>query len=135
MSVSLHECSSKADNREFSQNKTKQGQKSNEKKHKHNIQYLSTLPISAGKSARSRYSLDHAEILKGGFDPCLVKHKNTTEMALDAKMALDAGTLRCQPAEQKHLDNFFSTKEMSINRHQGLLSRVIILLEYAKKAY
>ena len=68
MPVSLHECSSKAENRELSQNKAKQGQKSNEKKHKDNIQYLSTLPISAGKSARSRSSLDYAEILKGGFD-------------------------------------------------------------------
>ena len=68
MPVSLHECSSKAENRELSQNKAKQGQKSIEKKHKDNIQYLSTLPISAGKSARSRSSLDHAEILKGGFD-------------------------------------------------------------------
>ena len=75
MSASLHECSSKAENRILSQNMAKQGQNSNEEKHQDNIQYLSTLPISAGKSARwSRSSLDDAEILKGGFDP-YQKHK------------------------------------------------------------
>ena len=58
----------------------------------------------------------------------LVKNRNRTEMALDAKMALDAGTPRCQPAEQKHAGRFSSTKEMSINPYQGLLNRVIILL-------
>ena len=57
------ECSSKVENRELGQNKAKRGQKTNEEKHKDNIQYLSTLPISARKSARSRSSLDHAEIL------------------------------------------------------------------------
>ena len=76
MPVSLHELSSKADNRELSQNKAKQGQKSNEERHKDNIQYLSTLPISAGKSARSRSCLDHTEILKDGFDPCQKQKQN-----------------------------------------------------------
>ena len=51
----------------------------------------------------------------------LIKNRNRTELALDAKMALDAGTLRCQPAEQKHADRFSSTKEMSINPHQSLI--------------
>ena len=65
------------ENRELSQNKAKQGQKSSEEKHEDNIKYLSTLlPISAGKSARSRPSLDHAEILKGGFDPCQKQKQN-----------------------------------------------------------
>ena len=95
MAVSLHECSSKAENRELSQNKARQGQKSSEKKHKdNNIQYFSTLPISAGKSTRSRSSLSHAEIPKGGFDP--VKNRNRTKMALDAKMAINRSGL-CQP--------------------------------------
>ena len=76
MPVSLHEYSSKAENRESSQNKANQGQKSNEEKHKDNIRYLSTLPISAGKSARSRSSLDHAEILKGGFGLCQKQKQN-----------------------------------------------------------
>ena len=76
MPVSLHKCSSKAENRELSRNTAEQGQKSNEEKHKDNIQCLSTLPISAGKSARSRSSLDHAEILKGGFDPCQKQKQN-----------------------------------------------------------
>ena len=76
MPVSLPECSSKAENRELSQNKAKQGRKSNEEKHKDNIQYVSTLPISAGKSARSRSSLDHEEVLKGGFDPCRKQKQN-----------------------------------------------------------
>ena len=58
----------------------------------------------------------------------LVKNRNITEMALDAKMALDADTLRCQPAEQKRRDRFSSTKEMSINPHQVLLNLVILLL-------
>ena len=58
----------------------------------------------------------------------LAKNRNRTKMALDEKMALDAGTLRCQPAEQKHADRFSSTKEMSINRHKGLLNRVVTLL-------
>ena len=95
--------------------------------HRDHIHYLSTLPISAGECARCRSSLDHAEILKGGFDPC--QKQKQKKMALDTKMALDAaGTLRCQPAEQKHADRFSSTKEMSINPHQGILNRVMILL-------
>ena len=77
--VSLHEYSSKAENRELSQNKAKQGQKSNEEKHKDNIQYLSTPPISAGKSARSRSSLGHADILKGGFDSCQKQKQNRND--------------------------------------------------------
>ena len=46
----------------------------------------------------------------------LVKNRNRTQIALDAKMALDAGILRCQPAEQKHTgtDRFSSTKVYSI---------------------
>ena len=51
----------------------------------------------------------------------LVKNRNIT------KMALDADTLRCQPAEQKYADGFSSTKEMSLIRTKVYL---IVLSSY-----
>ena len=45
----------------------------------------------------------------------LVKNRSRT------KMALNAGTLRCQPAEHKHADRFSSTKVFGVLGSRCLL--------------
>lgn len=134
MPVSLHECSSKAEDRELSQNKVKQqGQKFNEEKHKDNSQYLSTLPISAGKSARSRSSLDHAKILKGGCGPCQKRKQNKNGRGCKNDPGCRNSSIPTSRAKTYRIDRSSSTKEILINPYQGLRNCVIILPRYAKK--
>ena len=94
--------------------------------------YLSTIPtFLAGKSARSRSSLDHADMLKGDFDPCQKQKQN--ENGPGCKNGPGCRYSSMPTTKQKHADIFSSTKEMSINPHQGLLNRVIILPQCEKK--